>query len=218
MSMIDQLYSMPRWYVDPEPRLALAIRANDERQWGFTAADFPSVPEDSDRLWLLVINLPDKGGKKGLERTVNELWDVIEPPSGYTKYRDPNFSADPDHLRLAPRYEYRPGIYWAEFDADAYQRLPPKAALKQSQFDHVRLGGTEVLMAVWQFPDWPLSWFNNGKPAPNLSGLRFRWRENAAWSGTPYLNRRDGIRQLGLFVHWAVNVSPDWASPVVGGY
>jgi len=209
--------NLPDWYVSPELRLAQARQLNKQRKWGFKEADFPSVPEDTTKLWLLVVNLPGKGGKAALQRTVDDKWDLIEAPAGYTKYRSSELLTDPDHLRLAPGYDFTTGVYWVEFDPDTYQGKSPEVALKQADDNSERLAGTEVLDAIWQFPDWSLTWFRSGKPAPNLSGLQFRWDDGTVWSSVLYVLRWDVSRELKLHARWAGHGSSFWASPRVSG-
>ncbi len=205
--------ALPSWYVSPELQLVRAFQANTERKWGFAEGAFPVLPPDSTKLWLLVVKLPNKGRVKGLQRTFDDRWDLIEAPAGYTKWRSSEFLTDPDHLRLAPGYEHTPGIYWVEFEPGTYQGKSPQAALEQSAGDLV---GTEALDAIWQFPDWSLSWFVDDTPAPNLSALQFRWDKTSTdWSRVPYLDRWDGRRRLGLRARWADDDGPSWASPSV---
>lgn len=205
----------PTWYVAPMLQLERAFQANSQHSWGFVQSDFPTVPEDTSRLWLLVVNLHGNAEQEGLQRTFDAKWNIIVPPSGYTKYRDPTFRTDSDHLRLAPGQTFTPGIYWVEFEPDAYLGMSPKAALTQSTIDGVTPAGLAVIDAVWQFPDWTLDWFKNGTPAPNLMGLQFRWDEEADWSYVPYLNRRGGGRLLKLNARWAALAHRHWSSPVV---
>ena len=209
---------LPDWYVSPELRLERALQLNKQRKWGFRDTNFPTVPADTGKLWLLVVNLPSKGGKTALQRTVDDRWDLIDAPTGYTKYRNSALLTDPDHLRPAPGYNFVPGIYWVEFDPDAYQGKSPATALKQPQNNRERLAGTEVLDAIWQFPDWVLTWLRNGKPAPYLSGLQFCWDEKFDWSDVLYVNRWDDYRRVYLDSGWAGSANDSWASPRVREY
>lgn len=208
-------HPLPDWYVSPELRLEQARQYNEQRKWGFSDTDFPSVPSDTGKLWLLVVNLPGKGGKAALQRTVDDRWELIEAPAGYTKYRYPELLTDPDHLRLAPGYDFTPGIYWVEFNPDAYQGKSPEAALQQSQVSGELLAGTEVLDAIWQFPGWVLTWFKDGKAAPNLSGLQFRWDDGSAWLYVLCVSLWDDDHRLELNALRADDAYDGWASPVV---
>lgn len=217
--LLDGVYStrpvLPPWYTSPESRLEWARQLNVERDWDFRDEDFPLIPEDRTKRWLLVIKLPDKGKRKGLQRTFDDRWDLAEAPEGYTKWCRPDFRTDPDHLRMAPGYDFTPGITWVEFDPEAFQGKSPEAALERSQDGNSRLAGTEILDAIWQFPDWLLTWFMDGKPAPNLSGLQFRWDKGSSWSLVPYLHWWDDDRRLELGAGWAGLANGYWASPVV---
>lgn len=206
------LSQLPSWYCSPEKQLEKAYAANAQRDWGFAESDFPTVPEDLTKLWLLVIKLSGKGRKKALQRTFDDRWELVQSPGGYTKWRDAEFRTDPNHLRMAPGYDFTPGITWVQFDPEAFPGKSPKTALAEGDG---WLAGTEVLDAIWQFPDWPLSWFRDGKCAPNMSALQFRWDKEAAWSHVPFVHRWDGGRQLELYARLAGYAAPRWASAVV---
>jgi len=207
------------WYVSPERQLERVKQLNAEREWGFTESDIPSIPENftprtATEVLLLAVYLPKKGKVSGLQRTFDELWQLIKAPQGLTKYRWDELKSDSKHLRSAPGHSHKPGIRWVAFDPNTYRAKSPEQALKLSEQDNVQLAGVEILMAELLFQSWATSWNGDSSPFPNLSGLQFYW--NTDWSYVPYLYRWDDDRQLELSAIWAVSGSSRYASPSVG--
>lgn len=187
---------LPDWYVMPHIRLKWALQANTEHQWGFVKSDFPAAPEGPTKFWLLEINLPGKGKKAGLQRTVDEFYELIDLPRGYVKQHARDFRTDSDCLRLAPGYKHRRGIRWVELDLDAYPGMSSTQALMQSKLDGVQLIGAGAFAAVWQFPEWISSW----EPL-DLPGLQFRKNDGEEWDSVPTLCRWSGTDEFGLMPH-----------------
>lgn len=211
------LAKQPTWYVSAVEQLKKVMAFNAALDWGFQDSDFPAIPgyrpSDPNEVLMLAVSLPPKGRKSGLHRTFDELWNLIEAPDGYTKYRWDELKATTKLLRQAPGYSHTPGIRWVVFDPNAYRGKSPEAALKQSKIDSVQLAGLEVLMAALLFPTWTTSWNGGSSPYPNMSALQFYW--NSDWSHVPFLNRWDGLRQLKLHADWADGSYDDWSSPSV---
>lgn len=140
-------------------------------------------------------------------RPFDELWNTVAAPSGYTKWRWDGLKSDKCHLKLADKVPNRSAPVWLAFDPEANKGERPDRLWGRAD-----LAGAEVLSAVIQFPDWPLSWFN-GASAPSLSGCVVKYV--AGWSRVPYLYRWDDFRQLCLYANLAGDASSHWASPVV---
>ncbi len=205
------------WYVSPEQQLKHVRDLIATHGWGFSDTDFPSIPEFKLRteteVLLLCVYLPAKGSKPGVLRTFDELWDAYESPTGYSKWRWPEFKATAKLLRQAPGYYHTPGIHWVAFDPNTYHGLSPEAALKQSKIDGVVLAGVEGLMANLLFPTWATSWDGNKSPYPWLSGLQFNWNSN--WSDSVYLYRWADVRQVRVLAGWSGGVDSRFGSPSV---
>lgn len=207
------------WYVSPERQLEHVKQLNTERGWGFKETDFPPIPGNAwlhmrrDEVLLLAVYLPKQGKVSGLQRTFDELWNLIEAPDGYTNWRWDELKSDSKHLKSAPGHSHRPGVCWVAFDASAYRGKSPEHALARRNEDNTRLAGVEVLMAALLFPTWPTSWNGDSSPFPNMSGLQFYW--NTVWSRVPYLGRWDDDSRLELNTDWAEHDNPLWASPSV---
>lgn len=211
------LAKQPSWYVSPEDQLKKVKTFNAALDWGFVTENIPAIPgswqHNPNEVLMLAVSLPPKGRKSGLHRTFDELWNLIEAPDGYTKYRWDELKATTKLLRQAPGYNHTPGIRWVVFNPNAYHGKSPEAVLKQSKIDNAQLAGLEVLMATLLFPTWATSWNGDSSPYPNMSALQFYW--NSGWSRVPYLDRWDVARRLELRAHWAVGSREDFASPSV---
>lgn len=214
------LAKQPTWYVPLEQQLKQVQAFNAALDWGFQDSDFPAPPgfrpSDPNEVLLLVVSLPVKGRKPGLHRTFDELWNLIEAPDGYEKWRWDELKATTKLLRQTSGYIHTPGIRWVVFNPNAYHGKSPRKALELSKADNVQLAGTEVLMAALLFPDWATSWNGNTSQWPNLSGLQFNYDgDSTDWSDVPYLRRWDGARQLRLHARWADFSHVIWSSPSV---
>ncbi len=211
------LAKQPSWYVSPEDQLKKVKAFNAALDWGFVTENIPAIPgswqHNPNEVLMLAVSLPPKGRKSGLHHTFDELWNLIEAPDGYTKWRWEELKATAKLLRQAPGYDYTPGIRWVVFNPNAYHGKSPEAALKQSKEDSVQLAGLEVLMAALLFPTWTTSWNGGSSPYPNMSALQFYW--NSRWSVVPYLCRWVGSRQLRLHADWAGYAYGGWSSPSV---
>ncbi len=180
--------SLPSWYVSPEQQLARA-----RQLW--PNAVLPEPPEGftpRTKSEVLLLHVPD---------TFDSLWDKVDAPMGYTKYRWERVKADKRNLRLAQdehghtnKVEFTQPV-WLAFDPEHGKGERPDSFWGQAD-----TAASEVFSALIQFPEWPLAWFN-GASAPNLSGYQLKYDGN--WSNVPYLYRRDGDRQLGLHDCWA---------------
>lgn len=210
--------------VTPAQQLERVKQLNQERRWGFAAADFPEVPQnptlnEGEALLLAVYLPPQRGRQSGLRRTFEELWSLVEPPSGYDKSRWDELKSDSKHLRSVPGYDYKPGIRWLVFNPNAYHGLSPQDALARAKADGLRLAGLEVLMALVLFPDWANRWDGTTVPYPWLSGLQFNWdNTSSAWSLVPDLYRWVTSRQLLLSTGWSGLTDSYWGSPSVREY
>ncbi len=185
---------------------------------GFRPSDIPAAPTVNPRtesgVLLLTVFLPSKRGLNGLGRTFDAWWDFIDPPIGMSKYRMPQLRSGSKDLRLVRGLEYRPGIYWVEFNPVAHQGKATKFALAQSKIDGSRPAGIEVLMAAAQFPEWLSGWNGSSSPYPSMAGLQVH--TSTGWTDVPYLkNWVSGQRQLTLAVWDALRnlwIS-EWCSP-----
>ena len=147
---------------------------------------------------VLLLHVPD---------TFDNLWNLVDAPTCYTKYRGEDVKSDKRNLRLAPnKVEFAQPV-WLAFDPERGKGERPDSFWGQAD-----TAASEVFSALIQFPEWSLAWFN-GASAPNLTGYQLKYDGN--WSLVPYLFRRDDDRQLRLNVFWAGDRAGLWSSPSV---
>ena len=189
-------WNPPTWWRTPEQQLECA-----HQLWPNTVLPEPPkkfIPQTESE--VLLLHVPD---------TFDNLWNLVNAPEGYTKCRWEGVKSDKRNLRLAPnKREYTEPV-WLAFDPEHGKGERP-----DSFWGRADIAASEVLSALIQFPDWPLTWFN-GASAPILSGYRLKYDGN--WSLVPCLRRWDGVRRLGLHVRWAVRRGGHWSSPSVRG-
>ena len=189
-----QNWNPPTWWRTPEQQLARA-----RQLW--PNAVLPEPPKEftpRTKSEVLLLHVPD---------SFDSLWDKVDAPTGYTKYRWEGVKSDKRNLRLAPnKVEFAQPV-WLAFDPERGKGERPDSFWGQAD-----TAASEVFSALIQFPEWSLAWFN-GASAPNLTGYQLKYDGN--WSNVPYLFRWDGDRQLLLGGLWAVNRDGRWSSPSV---
>jgi hypothetical protein len=147
---------------------------------------------------VLLLHVPD---------SFDSLWDKVDAPTGYTKYRWNGFKSDKRNLRLAPnRVEFAVPV-WLAFDPEHGKGERPDSFWGQGD-----IAAGEVFSALIQFPEWSLMWLN-GASAPHLTGYQLKYDGN--WSRAPCLSLWDGDRQLTLSDDWAGDRGGRWSSPSV---
>ena len=187
-------WNPPTWWRTPEQQLERA-----RRLW--PNAVLPEPPKGftpRTKSEVLLLHVPD---------SFDSLWDKVDAPTGYTKYRWEGIKSDKRNLRLAPgKVEFTQPV-WLAFDPEHGKGERPDSFWGQAD-----IAASEVFSALIQFPEWSLAWFN-GASAPNLTGYQLKYDEN--WSDVPYLGRWDDGRQLRLDGRWADSGDGDWSSPSV---
>ena len=189
-----QNWNPPTWWRTPEQQL---VRAR--QLW--PNAVLPEPPKEftpRTKSEVLLLHVPD---------SFDSLWDKVDAPTGYTKYRWDSVKSDKRNLRLAPnKVEYTEPV-WLAFDPERGKGERPDSFWGQAD-----LAASEVFSALIQFPEWSLAWFN-GASAPNLSGYQLKY--DGSWSRVPCLRRWDDRRRLRLLVDWAGHRFGSWSSPSV---
>lgn len=193
-NLTEPIWTPPNWWCTPEQQLERA------RQLWLDIV-LPEPPKEfvaRTKTEVLLLHVP---------RPFDELWRLIQAPTGYTKFRKNYVRSDKRHLRLAKNVVSRTEPVWLGFDPEANKGKRPDWLWGQSD-----LASYEVLSALIQFPDWPLGWFK-GASAPNLNGFQIKYRRK--WTVVPGVRRWGSLRQLGLDAYWAGQDNPNWASPSV---
>lgn len=180
---------------------------------GFRPEDIPSAPT-SERQLILAVYLPDKDGEPGWLRTLRDWWqfDCFRRANNWL-WSD--FKFDTSHLRLVPGVEYTPGIFWVEYEPNAYLGKSPEQVLKLAEDDGVQLAGAEPIMAAVLLDDYVGSWSSGNGAVPNLTAYQYNEERSnrTAWSHVPYPHR--GVSRLGLCADWAGYAYDRRSSPVV---
>ena len=189
-----QNWNPPTWWRTPEQQLARA-----RQLW--PNAVLPEPPKEftpRTKSEVLLLHVPD---------SFDSLWDKVDAPTGYTKYRWDGVKSDKRNLRLAPNNVQYTEPVWLAFDPERGKGERPDSFWGQAD-----TAASEVFSALIQFPEWSLAWFN-GASAPNLTGYQLKYDGN--WSSVLYLYRWDGGRKLELIGHWADSRGDYWSSPSV---
>lgn len=182
----------PFWYVTPEEQIKKVCS-----QFGISKKAIPPVPnfvpETPTEILMLCVYLE---GEYGVRDTFKKLWSVIEPPFGFEKTHWSGFNVGRNHMRLADGVPRRYGVQWVGFD--------PCANLNKTVYDlweneniAKNLAHCEVLMAMFLFPDWIVSWDGSAEsPLPNIAGLCMKGTDHGSWDRFPYahLNRCGQLR------------------------
>ena len=186
--------TVPTWWRTPERQLAHA-----RQLW--PNAVLPEPPKEftpRTKSEVLLLHVPD---------SFDSLWDKVDAPTGYTKYRWSGVKSDKRNLRLAPnKVEYTEPV-WLAFDPERGKGKRPDSFWGQAD-----TAASEVFSALIQFPEWSLAWFN-GASAPNLTVYQLKYDGN--WSSVPYLSRWGDGRRLLLHDYWADYRDDYWSSPSV---
>lgn len=188
-------WNPPTWWHTPEQQLARArqLWPNAVLPLGLPKEFTPRTKSE-----VLLLHVPD---------SFDSLWDKVDAPTGYTKYRWDGVKSDKRNLRLAPnKVEYTEPV-WLAFDPERGKGERPDSFWGQAD-----CAASEVFSALIQFPEWPLAWFN-GASAPNLAGYQLKYDGN--WSDVPCLGRWDDGRRLWLSGRWAGVRDGFWSSPSV---
>jgi hypothetical protein len=148
----------PRWYRTPEQQIERARQLWGE--WYGVVTDLPEPPagfvaQTKSEVLLLHVPLP-----------FDELLRAVEAPAGYVKKIERCFNSD--KLSLAPNIPVRTDPVWVAFDPNANHGEDPEKLWGQPD-----LAASEVLSALIQFPDWPLSWDGESDFYPYLSGYQY---------------------------------------------
>lgn len=185
-------WNPPTWWRTTEQQLERA-----RQLW--PNAILPAPPEEftpRTASEVLLLHVPD---------SLSSLWDKVIAPRGYTKHR-----GEYKELSLAPGKVECTQPLWVYFDPEHGRGEEPKRLWGQTN-----LAASEVLSAVIQFPSWPLAWFSDGTPAPNLSG--YRVIPSLGWNYTcvPHVLLSELENKLILSDGWADIANKICASPSV---
>ena len=193
-NIIDSKWTPPSWWRTPEQQLERA-----EQLWPHLVLPQPPkrfLPQSKHEVPLLHVR-----------SSFRVLWSKVEPPAGYSKVMGNYVDCDVQSLRTTPgKIEFTEAV-WLGFDPQRNKDEVPEDLWSDSD-----LAGPEVLSALIQFPDWPLSWTSDN-PAPFVSG--YQAQRMGKWECVPYLTIFKNHKELKLNFTFADEDGDHRPSPVV---
>ena len=201
---------LPSWCVSLGYQLANVRRWNEERDWGFGEADFPSempdfVSNSPLEVPVLSVYLPDKGEGPdkvpGYLRTADELWQIA-------RSLQPNWwqwsalHLDAEHLRLLPGAEdaYAPGIRWTAVDLGA--NWNKRDEIRPRDVRGSNSANAEILAAAAHFPNWIQAMDGEKVPYAWLPGYQVTIPGDEARVSVPVLYWSTSYRRVNLDAYW----------------
>lgn len=218
MNLANPACQVPFWYVPPELQLKQFSKLNVEYEWGFTELDslarIPDFEKKTPTEVLMLAAYFDRNGEiSAVQRTFDVWYNFVVPPAGYSKRRWSKVKSDPNHLRLLPIIEHRPGVRWVVFDPNANSNESPVSCWEKPDIA-INLAHAEVLMAATLFPKWASSCDGSQWLYPNLAGYQFKW-ENGDWTGLMCPDEWQDLRCSKLYTYWLNESREEWSSPSV---
>ena len=185
----------PTWYVSPQQQIERA-----QELWPYVALpDLPKIyiPKKLTEVLLLHVPLP-----------LPELWAQVDPPKGYGIGTIEELFTEVSNLRLVAGRQENTRAVWLRFDPARGRALPPK------RFSRTSLAAaSEVVSALIQFRDWPLSWLGRDA-SPILSGYEYEGGDGRMYA--PRLELDQGATRSLRFQLVAIDSSDkNWACPSV---
>jgi hypothetical protein len=211
-------------FVPLTEQLANVRRWNEDREWGFTSADFealdltPRAHVDPLVVDLLAVYLRAEfpaDELDGVRRTCHELWDVAsdrQPNSWSWDWMQPTYYSHRKPVRLLSGIEHQPGLRRVSVDLGAHW-LPGRHVrpqnLRQPSSAHA-----EILAAAAHFPRWAQAMDGVSVPFVWLAGYQVTFPEDAVNIRLPCLAWVRYRRTLSLTVDWADRSHTGFAAPV----
>lgn len=209
-SLPDQLNSVREW--------------NEERGWGFTAADFHAVDltphaGDIDELVVdvIAVYLPSGPELNGVRRTCHELWTLAaqqQPHAWSWDWYAEKWEQRPKPVALIDGVVHRPGIRRVTVDLAAH--FVPGRHIRPSQVRGPDSAHAEVLAAAAHFPKWVRAM--DGKSIPYVwpSGYQVLIHDRPA-PRLPALSWSRFRRTMSLTAAWTEHAYGGWAVPTCLG-
>ncbi len=197
-------------------------RWNEERRWGFTAADFdaidttPVVHENPLVVDVVAVFLPGDEELDAVRRTCDELWAVIAEGHPNSWCWDEKCwdltKVGRKQVRLLNRLVHRPGVRRVTLDLGAHWNpVHPTRSIDIRGTDSAH---AEVLAAAAHFPNWVRAMDGIAVPYALLSGYQVTLVETESWRRLPCLSWNESRGTVSLTAHWADIFAPRWSSPV----
>jgi hypothetical protein len=223
---------VPAHYVRPPPPPDMFIplggqldnvrRWNEERAWGFAAADFegidltPTAYEDPLVADVIAVFLPGDDELDPVRRTCHELWGVLtdEYPNVWC-WDEKAWNAKLigiKQVRVLHGIVHQPGLRRVTLDLGAHWDPihPTRSIDVRSKYS----AHAEVLAAAAHFPRWARAMDGVTVPYTQLSGYQVTLVEEESWRRLPNLSWNEARSTLSLTAHWGDIFAPRWSSPV----
>jgi hypothetical protein len=209
-------------------QLANVRRWNEDREWGFGAAELDAVDlTPRTQVDPLVVDLiavyldTEYRGEEldeldGVRRTCHEMWNIAAERQlntwSWDWIRDA-YESRPKPVRLLPGIEHRPGVRRVTVDLGAH--WVPGRHVRPRSIRGRCSAHAEILAAAAHFPRWARSMDGGSVPFVWLSGYQVTHPENAVDERLLALAWVEYRRTLSLSVDRADHSHSGWASPIV---
>lgn len=213
-------------FVPLREQIANVRRWNEDREWGFTAAELDAVdltPRTHDNpllVDLVAVYLDaeyrgdDEGEMDGVRRTCHEMWSVATERYLNTWCWDwikDAYESKPKPVRLLAGIDHRPGVRRVTVDLGAHwtgRHIRPRR-LRGRNSAHA-----EILAAAAHFPRWARSMDGVSVPFVWLSGYQVTYPEAGTDERLLALAWVEYRAMLSLSIARADHSFPNFASPV----
>lgn len=206
-SLTEQLANIRRW--------------NEERHWGFSAADLHSVDltpragNDPLVVDLIAVYLASNNQLNGVQRTCHELWTVAaeqQPHSwSWDWYRD-MWQQHGKSVRLIKGLSHHPGIRRVTVDLSAH--FIPGRSVRPGTLRGPNSAHAEVLAAAAHFPRWVRAMDGDTVPYTWLAGYEVMVQGRPTPWRLPALSWSHLRHTMSLTAAWANHSFSGWAAPV----
>lgn len=206
-SLPEQLRNVRRW--------------NQERRWGFRAADFhavdltPRAGDDPLVVDVIAVYLEGSVDLNGVRRTCHELWTVAaeqQPHSWSWDWYADRWEHHPKPVVLSEGITHQPGIRRVTVDLGAH--FVPGQYLRASAQRGPDSAHAEVLAAAAHFPRWIRAMDGKTIPYAWVSGYHLLIRGRPTPWRLPALSWSRYRRTVNLTAGWAEHAHVGWAAPV----
>lgn len=221
--MVNALKQQPAFtlvhglFIKPEAQIVRVRELNLERKWGFTDEDFlqveksiPKWPADKLVVVTLVPYLDDeKKGRKSVERTFHELWEVAASAQHAKCRWDGYDKAGPDTLRLLKEIEHKPGLRWEVIDLGCNRNEKPMDVRNPEK----KSPHAGILASAMLHPEWIKAMDGDTVPYVWAPGYEVQVPGNEPWACVPCLRFDRGRHEIRLDDGWYCHASLQWAVP-----
>jgi hypothetical protein len=218
-------FNPPSWWLGYEVQTQKVQAQLDKFKCALVIPNPPKIfcPRTTTEVPVLTIDFcgdsplaqSDAVQRKGLQRTLEILWDLIELP-GYTKRVCDEFTSNTEYLQSINGIVRPTGVHWRAVDVNANGGCAIRYCWDDKKIVS-RLSGSAVLMMCVHFPDWITSWDGVNWLSPNLAGYQFRTHPDPLANpraGAPFICRDDESKELKLGIVKAEETNAAYSSPM----